>query len=68
MSKVTEQDAGESIKIIIRVRTNKVESEVERTVSFDREEWEEMSEREQSQAMQDYLLDGNLIEWDWQEG
>ena len=54
----------DDIEIIVSVRTDIVGSKVETTVSFDREEWEGMSEEERDSACRDEIF--NLIEWDYE--
>lgn len=54
---------SERIKIRYFVETNKVGSRVERFVEFDKEDWDEMSESEKDEMMQEYMFE--LISWDY---
>ena len=54
----------DDIEIIVSVRTDMVGSKAETTISFDREEWEGMSEEEREAACRDEMF--NLIEWDYE--
>ena len=53
------------VKISVRVRTDKIGSECEEVVEFDRENWEAMSEEEREAELQETVW--NMAEWNWSE-
>lgn len=55
----------DTIKIKYSIRTNKVGSDCEDVVEFDRETWELMSEREREEEMQAAAFED--IEWNFWE-
>jgi len=58
---------NDTVEITIWVCTNKVRSEATMTVTFDREEWEEMSEEEREEVMREEYENSCLVEWGWRE-
>lgn len=56
--------ANDTVKIKVRISTNKVGSECSNIIEFDREDWESMSEAEREEAMHDEVW--NMAEWGWE--
>lgn len=51
------------MKIKLYARTDRAGSRVERTVEWDDEDWNSMSERDQHEAMLDEFWNQGLVEW-----
>ena len=63
----TDMFEDDNIEITISVRTNKVGSKSQQTITIPREEWDEMNDHEREQYMLEILLTSDLIEWDYEE-
>jgi hypothetical protein len=58
---------NETVKIKISVRTQKVGSECSETIEFEREDWDQMSEKTKDETLRDCLWDSGMVDWDWEE-
>lgn len=56
---------SDKIEIKITVRTDRVGSEDERVVEFDREEWQDMDEMERKEACLEIMIE--MVQWDYEE-
>lgn len=56
--------AMDDIEVVVYVRTDMVGSKVETTISFDRDEWESMSNKERDDACRDEMF--KLISWGYE--
>lgn len=54
-----------NVKILVRVRTEKVGSECREMVEFDRTDWEAMSPEEREDELREVVW--NMAEWNWNE-
>jgi len=54
-----------NVKILVSVRTDKVGSECQDTVEFERADWEVMSQEEREDALREVVW--NMAEWNWKE-
>jgi hypothetical protein len=55
---------SETITVRVYVRTNKIGSECDTELEFDRDEWEAMSEQEREDACRDAVW--NMAEWNYE--
>lgn len=58
---------SDEIRIELTVRTDRLGSQTDTVIPFDREDWEAMSPLEQDKAILEELLTSGLIEWNYEE-
>lgn len=56
---------SEIVRVVGKVRTNRVGSECEFEAEFERDEWEGMSEDEREEAMREAMWDSGQVDWDY---
>lgn len=60
------EENREMVKVRLWVMTDRVGSKCERTVEFEREDWEGWNNNEKDKAMEAELWNGGMIEWGYE--
>lgn len=55
---------SDTVKVTVRISTNKVGSECKDEIEFDREEWDAMTDDQKDEVCQEVAF--NYMEWGWE--